>query len=266
MISLDTCLHVRFSRSRATLFLLLSLVLMTFTLPAQARQLRIETIESLPFGYLDRNGHPTGIMYDIGNRIAEEAGMAYVNTIVPYARTVVDLERGDSDFVIRYTNEKLELVAVQVATIVSLPTIIVAPAGKRVDSLADLHGKTVGVVRGGRFDDAFDADHAIRKVETNNYEQTLRMMMAGRFDAGIGSNVGLYFNAERAGIRPEQLAPPLVLSEKHFYLHFSRKTSDAETLAAVANAVKRLQASGEIRRIIRKYVGEMPTEGVKSVK
>ena len=58
------------------------------------------------------------------------------------------------------------------------------------------------------------------KIETNNYEQTLRMMMAGRFDAGIGSNVGLYFNAERAGIRREQLAPPLVLGEKHFFLHF----------------------------------------------
>ena len=59
------------------------------------------------------------------------------------------------------------------------------------------------------------------KIETNNYEQTLRMMMAGRFDAGIGSNVGLYFNAERAGDpNGEQLAPPLVLGEKHFFLHF----------------------------------------------
>ena len=115
----------------------------------QARQLRIETIESLPFGYLDRNGQPAGIMYEIGNRIAEEAGMPYVNAVVPYARTVFDLERGDSDFVIRYTNEKLEQVAIQVATIVSLPTIILAPAGSRFRSLADLRGKTVGVVRGG---------------------------------------------------------------------------------------------------------------------
>lgn len=173
---------------------------------------------------------------------------------------VVELERGECDFVIRYTNERLQQVAIPAATIASLPSIIVSPAGTRIRSLSDLHGKTVGVVRGGRFDDAFDADSAIRKVETNNYEQTLRMMMAGRFDAGIGSNVGLYFNARRAGIRPEQLAPPLVLGEKSFHLHFSRKTADQETLVAVKAAVVRLQARGEIRKIIQRYLGDFPLE------
>lgn len=265
MITLPAGLRWQSCR-RTSVFILMPLVLIALPLSVQARQLRIDTIESLPFGYLDRNGQPTGIMYEIGNRIAEEAGMPYVNAVVPYARTVFDLERGESDFVIRYTNEKLEKVAIQVATIVSLPTIILAPAGSRFRTLADLRGKTVGVVRGGRFDDVFDADGEIMKIDTNNYEQTLRMMMAGRFDAGIGSNVGLYFNAERAGIRREQLAPPLVLGEKHFYLHFSRKTADAETIAAVTEAVKRLQARGEIRRIIQKYVGTMPTEGTKSGK
>ncbi len=57
------------------------------SLPVQARPLKIETIESAPFGYIDDQGKPAGIMYEIGNRIAEEAGMEYVNSIVPYART-----------------------------------------------------------------------------------------------------------------------------------------------------------------------------------
>ncbi len=229
-------------------------------LPAQARPLKIETIESAPFGYTDERGQPTGIMYEIGNRIAEEAGLTYTNSIVPYARTVHELERGNCDVVLRYSNETLDQVAVRVATIVSLPTIVLSAAGNRFSSLADLRGKTVGVVRGGRFDDAFDADSAIRKVDTGNYEHTLRMVMAGRLDAAIGSNVGLYFNARRAGIRPEQLAPPLVLSEKSFYLHFSRKTADEETVAAVKAAVARLQARGEIRKIIQRYLGDFPGE------
>lgn len=228
-----------------------------------ARLLKIETIDSLPFGYVNENGQPTGLMYEIGNRIAEEAGMPYVNAIVPYARTVYELEQGDCDIVLRYSNEKLDHIAIKVAAIVSLPTIILSAAEHQFRSLSDLHGKTVGVVRGGRFDDAFDADGAIKKVETGNYEQTMRMVMAKRFDAGIGSNVGLYFNARRAGIRPEQLAPPLVLSEKSFYLHFSKKTADEETVAAVRDAVKRLQARGEFQKIIQRYLGDFPMDSTK---
>lgn len=241
----------------------LLLLVLVISLPAQARPLRIETIESLPFGYINDNGQPTGIMYEIGNRIAEEAGMPFVNIIVPYARMVYELEQGKCDIVLRYSNEKLDQVAIPVATIITLPTIVLSAAGNQFKSLTDLRGKSVGVVRGGRFDDAFDADNAINKVETGNYEQIMRMVMAKRLDAGIGSNVGLYFNATRAGIRPEQLAPPLVLSERSFYLHFSRKTADEETVAAVKEAVKRLQARGEIRKIIQKYLGDFPLDIAK---
>ena len=240
--------------------LVLCSLLLLCALPVQARQLCIATIESLPFGYADADGRPTGIMYEVANRIVEEAGMTAINRIVPYARTVHELERGDCDFVLRYTSETLEQVAVQVAPIVSLPTIVLSAAGNPFRSLAELRGKTVGVMRGGRFDDAFDADPAIKKFDTNNYEQTMRMVMAKRLDAGIGSNVGLYFNAARAGIRPEQLAPPLVLSDKTFYLHFSKKTADDKTLAALSDAVKRLQARGDIRKIIKKYVGDFPLD------
>ncbi len=87
MITLPAGLRWQSCR-QTSVFILMSLVLIALPLSVQARQLRIETIESLPFGYLDRNGQPTGIMYEIGNRIAEEAGMPYVNAVVPYARTV----------------------------------------------------------------------------------------------------------------------------------------------------------------------------------
>lgn len=227
---------------------------------AEARVLRIATIESLPFGYVDAAGNPGGLMFEIGNRVAEEAGLAYVNNVLPYARTVVELESGSYDVVLRYGNEQLSHVAFPVVGIVSFPSVVVGAAGQRFNSLADLRGKTVGVVRGGRFDDAFDADPAIRKEATGNYEQTMRMVVAKRIDAGIGSNVGLYFNAKRAGIRPDQLGPPLVLGHKTFTLFFSKKTADPEILNTLNAAAKRLQRTGELRRLIEKYVGDLPWE------
>lgn len=44
--------------------------------------LRIETIQSEPFGIVDGNGSG-GMMQEIGNPIAERAGLHAVNSIVP---------------------------------------------------------------------------------------------------------------------------------------------------------------------------------------
>ena len=56
---------------------------LALVLPASGKALRIETIASVPFGFIDTDGNPTGIMYEISNRIAEEAGLPYTNKIIP---------------------------------------------------------------------------------------------------------------------------------------------------------------------------------------
>jgi ABC-type amino acid transport substrate-binding protein len=235
----------------------LSLWLLALTLAAPCafgKEIHIATIDSAPFGFRGADGKPTGMIYEISNLIAEEAGFTYTNEILPYPRTVHAVGSGEADFVIRYGNAELENVAIQVARVLSLPTIVVGHPSAKFESLNDLHGKTVGIPRGGRFDDAFEADTAILKYPVADYAQTVKMLTAQRIDAGIGSSVGLYYNAHLLGIKKEQLGKPLVLSTQHFALHFSKKRENAETIAALRNAVARLDKRGEIKRIVNKYL------------
>ena len=132
---------------------LLSLGVLAFALasPASvlARDLRIVTIESAPFGFFEANGQPSGMMWEIGNLIAAEAGFTATNQIIPYARTVLVVENGEADFVLRYGSAELSAAAIQVAPVLSLPTIIVGKPSSPFKSLKDLRGKTVGTPRGG---------------------------------------------------------------------------------------------------------------------
>ncbi|MEO7107649.1 MAG: transporter substrate-binding domain-containing protein [Rhodoferax sp.] len=246
--------------------LVFAVFLLAYTAPNFAQTLRIETIEVTPFGFTDSDGKPTGMMFEIGNRIAEEAGLKYTNHIVPYARTVADLEGGTADLVLRYSNEKLTRVAIQVVSVVTMPTIIVGPAGVSYPSLDALHGKTVGMVSGGRFDDKFDSDVDIKKYEVHDYVPILKMLVAQRIDGAIGSSVGIYYSAMRAGIAKGQLGTPLILSNKDFVLHQSKKTADPTTMRALKTAVERLNRQGEIRKIVNKYMGEYPWESAGASK
>ncbi|MBX9912598.1 MAG: transporter substrate-binding domain-containing protein [Pseudomonadaceae bacterium] len=221
---------------------------------ALARELRIDTIAVAPFGFYTAAGQPTGIMYELGNLIAREAGFSATNQIVPYAQTVIEVKHGAADFVLRYGNDELTEVAIQVASVLSLPTIVLGLPSAQFRSLEDLHGMTVGVLRGGRFDQRFEADIAIRKYPVLDYQQMVKMLMAKHLDAGIGSTVGIYYSASQLGLKQTQLGVPLVLSEQHFVLHFSRKTADDATIAALQTAVERLKQRNAIAPLVDKYL------------
>lgn len=227
-----------------------------------AKELRIVTIESAPFGFVGKDGKPTGMMFEIGNLIATEAGFTYTNQITPYARSANTVARGDADFVLRYRSAELAEGAIPVAGVLSLPTIVVGKPELKLRTLANLRGKWVGMPRGGRFDDAFDAESEIQKYQVSDYSQMLKMLMNDRIDAALGSSIGLFYNAYLLGIKKEQLGKPLVLSTQTFELHFSKKTADDETIAALKVAVARLKSRNEIRKVVDKYLNSFDWEMV----
>lgn len=240
------------SRFVLTLVLMLGAAMCHGNPPA----LRIATIDGPPWGFVDGDGKPTGMMFEIGNRIAQEAGLTSTNQLTPYARIAPEMAHGKTDIVLRFSSEEMVQVAVPVATVVSMPVIAIGGAGSRFQTLADLHGKTVGVVRKSRYTDAFDNDPLIRKYEADNYLQIVRMLKMKRLDAGVGAGAGLLYSAFLAGVRPEELSAPLVIGSNDFVLHLSKANTSPELAGALGAAVKRLNQRGEIKKIIDRYLGE----------
>lgn len=220
--------------------------------PLAAAPLKIVTILGAPWGFVGADGKPAGIMVEIGNRIAEEAGFAYTNALVPYARTAVEMETGGADMLLRFSNAHLGRIATPVAVVVSMPVIAVGPRGSQFNEVADLRGKQVGVVRTSKYVDAFDNDAEIRKYPVNDYVTMTRMVAARRLDAGVGSDVGFYYGAYMAGVKPEELGVPLVLGNNEFVLFLSKQRAGADQ-AALKAAVARLVARGDIKRIVERY-------------
>lgn len=230
-----------------------ALLLICLSAPLRAEPLRIETILGPPWGFIDSDGRASGMMYEIGNRIAEVAGLDYTNALVPYPRTATDMESGIADVVLRFGNEHLARVAVPVGVVVSMPVILVGPKGANYKQLSELHGKTVGVVRTSSYTAQFDADSLINKYAVNDYVTMARMLSMRRLDAGVGSSVGFFYGAYLAGVKKEELGQPLVLGSNDFILFLSRRSARPETMRALKEAIQKLTASGEIKAIMNKY-------------
>ena len=244
-------------RGFKVLFLIVFLFAISFS-SVFAATLKIETMDVAPLGFLGADGKPTGVLYEVSNLIAKEAGIPYENILSSYSRMVKDLEDGNASFILRlYGNEDLDKNCIQIAQIaIPLQTIIVGTGGTSFKTLDDLHGKTVGILRGSVLDEKFSADKLINKYEVNDYTQMLKMLTTKRLDAVVGSAMGLYYEAQKLGMKKGELGIPFVLSTGYNKLFFSKKLADENTIAALKAAVDRLNKQGAFTKIFNKYVGD----------
>ncbi len=247
-------------RDRCRLALLAGLALACAGARANPETLRIETIQSAPFGVVEA-GVSSGMMYEIGNLIAERAGRKAVNQIVPYARTVISLRNGSADMVIRFSNEELAEVAVQLARVLPMQTVLISLPGAHVEKLTDLAGATVAVARSAPLDPRLEAVPGIQFERVQNNEMSVRMVAAGRVKAAFGSRLGLLGAAHRLDLPLDRLAPPLVVGSQDFWLHVARKSATPELLEALKRGLESAQRDGSIEQIRRRYEAEVTGAG-----
>jgi len=226
-------------------------------LPAAAQPpvLRIETIQSEPFGRIGPNG-PSGLMCEIGNLIAQRAGLASRNRVVPYARTVLSLGSGDADMVLRFSNDDLKEVAHQVAPVLALPTVLVSRRDAPLLRPAQLSGRALAVARSFPLPDRLANLPGLRLQWVNSNEHAIQMLMGKRVDAAYGSNLGLFGAARGLGVRMPGFARPLAVERQTFWLHLSRRTATPALIEKLAAAVDALQRDGTIARLYERTLAE----------
>lgn len=228
-------------------------------LHAEAEVLRIETIQSEPFGRLGPQG-PSGLMFDIGLLIAQRAGLAAENRVVPYARTVLSLQNGTADMVLRFTNEELKSVAHQVAPVLPLPTVVVSRQDSPVQRLDELANRTLAVPRSFPMPEKLSALGHLRLQLVNNNEHAIQMLMSRRVDAAYGSNLGLFGAARGQGVAMQAFARPVVVERQTFWLHLARQRATPELIDRLARAVESLHRDGSITRLYERVLAEFGRE------
>lgn len=214
--------------------------------------LRIETIQSESFGRIGPDG-PGGLMYELGNLIAQRAGLAFENHVVPYACTVLSMRYGSCDMVLRFSNDELLAVAHQVAPVLALPTVVVSRREAPVLRLEDLSRLSLAVPRSFPLPESLAG---LRLQWVNSNEHAIQMLMGRRVDAAYGSNLGLFGAARGLGLRMQAFAQPIVVERQSFWLHLSRRNATPQLIERLTRAVESLHRDGSISRLYEQALRE----------
>ena len=213
-----------------------------------------------PFGVIDDQGRSAGMSIELAEGLSREAGVEIANVVVPYPRAVAMVASGEAELLFSLPNRALEKVALPIVPMFKGEIIVIGRPGTRYASLADLHGKLVGHIRGSEYGDAFQGDAAIRKYETISSKQTIQMLLEGRYDAAIGLRGSLFHAMRELKLPRDRLGAALHVGDTEVWLYMSRRAHNAPLAESLARAATTLRGNGVVNALQEKYFGGLPKD------
>lgn len=212
--------------------------------------------------YRDEAGKPAGPWYDIMLRLVEETGLEAELLPLPLPRIFRRLDHGETDLTLFTTNIGDKVLKVTPETtdgyhrvaLVHDRTGIVVVTRKAVDieTYADMHGMRAAIGIGGCCFAGFSDNDAIQKVEVPD-QVILKMLLAGRVDAGVLLDLDYYYYVTKAGFDRTQFSAPVLTTPLEAWIHRRSDFTDEAVLSKVRAAADRLRQAGVFDRILADY-------------
>lgn len=224
---------------------------------AGERSLTVVFEDYPPYEYVE-NGHVAGINMDLAREAFSRMGVSVAFEPRPWKRALLELREGtilalSSGFKTTERQEfgvfPVEPLAMEINAIAVLDD-----SSMEVNSLEDLQGVPVGVVREYCYGQRFDSFDGIRRVETNSMYQLVDMLLWRRIPAIIG-NVAVIRHVAKLRGQLDRIRFIHEIGREPLYLFFSRKRGElAQRLAReFGRAVRTMRRDGTFAEIESRY-------------
>ena len=178
----------------------------------------------------------------------------------PWKRALAEMDEGKGGVGGIYKNDERAKKYDFSEPILTENTAVYFSKSKVIDfkTVADLHGKKVGVIRGWSYGDAFDAARKDGKVsveEVPNDKANFLKLADGRLDAVLAIE-----EAGKAIIASEKLASvdqgKTFLASNKAHLAFNKSSKQVELLAGFSKAIAGMQQDGSLEKIVLKELSK----------
>ncbi len=235
---------------------LLTFIFLSLSGSASGEKIVFVTSDQPPY-VMSEKGQPSGLDIDIVQELCSRLGVEAEIRVLPWKRALKNAEKGEADaiFAPRNTEERAAFLYYPSEPLIIERTVILAPKGSgiKINSLDDLKGKVVGVVRGYAHDPKFDNEKGIEKAECNDDTELVKIFSNGRVSLIAGSDEGsLRYVCKQSGFEAETV---YVLNEAPTYIAFSKaKGEKGKALTEkFSQALRQLKEEGFIKKIESKY-------------
>jgi PAS domain S-box-containing protein len=214
-----------------------------------------------PFAIVTDEGRADGFSVRLLRASLERAGLEATFTVAPWSEIRDHLAEGRLDVLplVGRTPEREAIFDFSIPYMTMHATILTRPGVSGIGSLSDLEGRSVVVMKGDTAQE-YLLRHGVEPTATvTSYEEALRELSAGRFDAVVMHNIVAYDLLDRLGIRG--VRPTGVLlpdSEQQFC--FAVREGEKGLLALLNAGLAVAMRDGTLDRLQREWIALPPMQ------
>lgn len=216
----------------------------------EADKLVFMTADVWPWGYLETDGTPAGLLSLLAKQLAQEAHLQLDNRVLPHQRLLSKFKEGEADYTILFENPYLDGFADSLGVVLSADILLVTDhdySGKL--TLGGLEGKRVGYISGTYYGEVFEHNEGVIKIPVYSLEQAIEMLSLDRLDALISSDVVFHHSLKALELQPDIFRYEVHTRGQAAHLYVSKRAANQEVAPRVQAALASLEKSGELRRL-----------------
>lgn len=215
-----------------------------------------------PYEFIDKNGQPAGFNVDLTKAIADVMGMKVEFRLGGWSEMRSALQGGQVDILegTSYSDERAREVDFSLPYAMINHAVFARRDSPRVNSFAELAGRSVAVIRGGIMHDLLEREGFNGRLQlTPTPADALRLLAAGTTDYAIVAIVpGMYIIRE---LKLSNLVPAVRNVATQRFCYAAKKGND-ELLSRFNEGLAILRKTGQYDLIYNKWLGVMEPEHV----
>jgi len=241
-----------------TVFILSCLFLPVFpAFSAAQNEITFSTPSFSPFYVSDNNKQCEGVSIALFTKIVRGTNLLFKHVTYPYARILHSLKTGKLDIALIFKNSDLAYYVDYVGPVSKSRVVVLSNSQHTITDYEGLSNlRAIAVIRSAHFDNKFDNDDSLLKVEVEDYAQAIKMFKLGRVDGVIGSIVGLDYELRMQNIDVNILMNAYVLGEKELWLHLSKNSKFKQLKSQLSLALKRNYETDLLYKVYLQYIDE----------
>ncbi|MDT8992356.1 ABC transporter substrate-binding protein [Curvibacter sp. APW13] len=231
----------------------------TLSLAAQAVDLRAYTGDWAPYNF-EEGGKVTGIATDVFLTACKQAKLTCSTEMLPWARSykIATTEPGT----LIYTTARKpsrEQEFVWVGPLLPRTTWVYVRNDPAIVTKApsDISKLTIGIVRGEASETDLLAaglpESGLSRQPTN--ADVIRLLRLGVIDGMVDTEIGMLWNLKTNDFAPNFMRQAYKLTDEGAYYYALNLNTPPETVKKLQAAVDKLRTSGEIQKVVQRYVG-----------
>ncbi|MGH1370822.1 MAG: substrate-binding periplasmic protein [Cellvibrionaceae bacterium] len=218
-----------------------------------------------PWG-IKGTGEDQGLLVDVIKALSRETGIHTSVELQPYPRVAHSLLSGRVDFAFLFDSPSTQDATIRIGHLVESRMIVVGRAGSaELTSLADLEGKTVGIIRGSKYGPDFDNATHFRLEPVSSMEQGLAMLMRGRTDVMVGTDQSVFWAMREMNVGAKRLSKLFVMGGTSGSLYMSNTSPHQALIPVFEQALEELHRNGTMKRVFdSSYIWAEPSKGIQT--